>query len=182
MIRHLSYYLALIEREEDKEKFEILYYKYEQQMYRKAMSIVKQHHLAEDVLQETFTYIASHMEKIDDPESDITLALLTVVTKPKAYDSLRKEIVREKRNADFEEVEEIADVDFTEFVGDSAVTVALKSIPERNQTALVLRYLYKFTAKDIAEIMDCSVSSAEKLVSRGKTMLRAAYEAEMRYE
>ena len=175
MIHHLSYYLALIEREEDKRKFELLYNAFERKMYGKAMTIVHKPHLAEDVLQETFTYVAMHMDKIDDPESDSTLAFLTVVTKHKAYDCLRKEAVREKWHADYEEAEEVPDIDFTEFVGESDLALALKTLPERYQTALVLRYMHRFTAKDIAAMMDCSVSSAEKLVSRGKDMLRKAY-------
>ena len=139
------------------------------------MTIVHKPHLAEDVLQETFTYVAMHMDKIDDPESDNTLAFLTVVTKHKAYDCLRKEAVREKWHADYEEAEEVPDIDFTEFVGESDLALALKTLPERYQTALILRYMHRFTAKDIAAMMDCSVSSAEKLVSRGKDMLRKAY-------
>jgi len=35
--------------------------------------------------------------------------------------------------------------------------------------------MHKQTAKDIAAVMDCTVSMAEKLVSRGKNMLRSAY-------
>ena len=93
----------MIEREEDKRKFELLYNAFERKMYGKAMTIVHKPHLAEDVLQETFTYVAMHMDKIDDPESDSTLAFLTVVTKHKAYDCLRKEAVREKWHADYEE-------------------------------------------------------------------------------
>ena len=78
-------------------------------------------------------------------------------------------------DADYEEAEEVPDIDFTEFVGESDLALALKTLPERYQTALVLRYMHRFTAKDIAAMMDCSVSSAEKLVSRGKDMLRKAY-------
>lgn len=175
MLRHLSYYLALIEREEDKQKFEELYYAFEQRLYRKAMSIVKRSHLAEDVLQEMFTYVAMHMEQIDDPKSDKTIALLITITKHKAYDCMRKEAVREKRNANFEEAENIADVDFTQFVGENDLALALGKLPERNQTALILRYVHQFTAKEIAAAMNCTVSNAEKLVSRGKKMLSDAY-------
>lgn len=175
MIRRLSYYLALIEREEDKHKFEVLYAAFERKLYGKALSIVRKPHLAEDVLQETFTYIAMHMHQINDPQSDETLAFLTTVTKHKAYDCMRKETVRDKRHADFEEVEAMPDIDFTEFVGESDLAVALKTLPERYQTALTLRYMHKQTAKDIAAVMDCTVSMAEKLVSRGRNMLRSAY-------
>ena len=175
MIRHLSYYLALIEREEDKRKFELLYHKFERKMYGKAMTIVKKPHLAEDALQESLTYVAMHIDQIDDPESEETLAFLTLVTKHKAFDILRKESVREKRHADYEEIENMPSIDFTEFVEGNDLAAVFKTLPEKYQTAIILRFMYQYTAKDIAAVMGCTVSSAEKLVARGKEMLRKAY-------
>ena len=179
MMRWLNFYLALIDNEEDREKFEKLYRKFERMMYGKAMSLVRHKELAEDALHDAFTYVAEHMEKIDDPESDRTKALLTMVVNHKAYDILRKERVREKHHADFEEAEEVADPNFEDFTGNDALALALKSLGEEYRTAVVFRYLYKYTAKDIAALMNCTVSKAEKLVSRGKKLLQEAYLTEL---
>ena len=176
MIRQLQFYLAMIDSEEDRRKFEILYYRLERLLYRKAMSILSKPNLAEDALQDAFTYIAEHMEKIDDPESEDTKAYMITVVKHKAHDILRKERVREDRHADYEELENIADVDFTEFVGNNDLAIAMKMIDETYLTALLLRSVYHYSAKEIASFMGCTVSKAEKLVSRGRRMLETAYE------
>lgn len=175
MFRHLSYYLAMIESEEDKCKFEILYNKFHRQMFRKALSIVNKHQdLAEDALQEAFTYIAEHMEKIDNPDSEQTLAFLTIVTKHKAHDVLRKEQVRDKRHADYEELEEMAVPDFTEFVGNDTLAMALRMLPEKQRTALILHYVYGFDTKDIAAVFKDTVSTTNKTLYRAKEKLKNA--------
>ncbi len=174
MLRHLSYYLAMIDNEDDRRKFEILYNKFHRLMYNKAMSIVKRQHLAEDALQDAFTYIAQHMERIDDPASDQTLGLLTTVTKHKALDYLRKESVRDKRHADFEELEDMPVPDFTEFVGNDAVAIALQSLPEKYRTVLILRYVHGLEAKEIAPLLEYTVSNTHKMIDRAKKKLADA--------
>ena len=57
-------FLALIEGEENKNKFIELYEKYRNTVFSICISITKNYHLAEDATQITFTKIAKNIEKI----------------------------------------------------------------------------------------------------------------------
>lgn len=177
MLRHLNYYLALIETEAEKNKFEILYRNYERLMFGKAKSILHDSYLAEDAVQQAFLYVAKNMDKIVDPISDRTKALLLLVTKHSAYDIVRRERRRKNRTVEYDEIENLATPDFAEFVGDDTAALALRSLPEEYCTALILRYMFHYTAKEIAKLMNCTVAKAEKLVSRGSKKLAEALEA-----
>lgn len=171
MLRRLNVYLALIESEEDQNKFEILYRQYERLMFGKAKSILHDPYLAEDALQQAFLYVAKHIDKIEDPISERTKALLLLVTKHNAYDVVRKERRIKNQTVDYEEAETVATPDFAEFVGDDKVSIAIHSLPEEYCTAVILRYMFQYTAKEIASMMNCTVAKAEKLVSRGTKRL-----------
>lgn len=180
MLRQLNFYLALIETEEDKNKFEILYRKYERLMLGKAKSILHDSYLAEDALQQAFLYIAKNMDKVVDPTSERTKALLLLVTKHCAYDIVRRERRRKNHIVEYDEIENLATPDFAEFVGDNSVAIAIRSLPEEYCTAIILRYMYRYTAKEIANLMNCTVSKAEKLVSRGSKKLIELLEVSQR--
>ena len=57
-------FLALIEGEENKNKFIELYEKYKNIVFAISIKIIKDYHLAEDATQITFTKIAKNIEKI----------------------------------------------------------------------------------------------------------------------
>ena len=60
----LAIYLQLIDNFEAKSEFERFYYQYRKLMYYIAVDIVKDEHLAEDVVSETFMNMARHFDFI----------------------------------------------------------------------------------------------------------------------
>lgn len=59
----LSFYLSMLEADEDKNKFEELYMKYRDDMYNIAFSILHNCEDAEDAVHDTFVSIANNFEK-----------------------------------------------------------------------------------------------------------------------
>ena len=65
----LQLFLTLIEEETEKERFERLYYRYQDLMYCFAVEILRDEHLAEDAVQEAFFCVARNFRKVGKVES-----------------------------------------------------------------------------------------------------------------
>ena len=65
----LQLFLTLIEETTEKEKFEVLYYRYRDLMHYIAMAILHDEHLAEDAVQEAFFRVARNFHKVGAVES-----------------------------------------------------------------------------------------------------------------
>ena len=85
----LAYYLQTIEREEDKNKFERLYYRYRKLMFHVAMKILRNDADAEDAVQQAFVAALENLKKIGVPESPETRCYVVTIAERKAIDILR---------------------------------------------------------------------------------------------
>ena len=83
-------FISAFDTEDEKSKFEKIYYKYRDMLYACALKIVKNSTDAEDVLHDAFIKTAKSIKQIDDISSRRTAAYLTVITKNTAYDRLRR--------------------------------------------------------------------------------------------
>lgn len=86
----LGAYLVLIENDEDKRKFESIYGTYKYRMYWICMDILKDHHLAEDALQEAFLSIVKRLDTVEDVDSKRTACYVCLIAKTRAIDLYRK--------------------------------------------------------------------------------------------
>ena len=77
----LSFFLALIDEEESKEKFVIVYERYCNLMLNVAYRYLTDRSLAEDAVQDAFLAIAKNIKKVGDPDSAKTRAYLLTVTR-----------------------------------------------------------------------------------------------------
>lgn len=74
-------FISAFDTEDEKSKFEKIYYKYRDMLYACALKIVKNSTDAEDVLHDAFIKTAKSIKQIDDIGSRRTAAYLTVITK-----------------------------------------------------------------------------------------------------
>lgn len=173
-MHRLSFYLALIDNEEDQNKFEVLYEHYKSQMKYKALSILKDQYLAEEALQLVFLYVAKNMHKIKEPISIDTQRLLYLVTTHCAYDIVKRERNIANHNIDLYEVEHVAAKENESvFAGDDLVR-ALQKVPEEYRNVLLLRHGMDYKPKEIAALLNYTVSKVEKRLSRGRAKFREA--------
>ena len=59
------------------------------------------------------------------------------------------------------------------------VMEAIRSLPERQRTAIVLRYYDDLSESQIAEVLDCSVGTVKSQLSKARSKLGAALEVTM---
>ena len=73
--------LMMVDTPEQKRKFAELYERYRYLMFKIAVDILHEHHLAEDALQEAFVRVAKHTECIGQLEETATKRYLITITK-----------------------------------------------------------------------------------------------------
>ena len=124
--------LMMVDTPEQKRKFAELYERYRYLMFKIAVDILHEHHLAEDALQEAFVRVAKHMECIGQLEETATKRYLITITKNAAIDLYRKQNNLRSREI---YVDELADnqmpLDYMEPEADSEVLDILKNLPPK---------------------------------------------------
>jgi RNA polymerase sigma-70 factor (ECF subfamily) len=171
----LSFFLALIDEEEQKEKFVILYERYCSLMLNVAYRYLNDRSLAEDAVQDAFLAIAKNIKKVGDPDSAEARAYLLTVTRGCAIRLYHK---FENETPDGDAVNEkiktaapSAESEFIAYSDAAELKQAVKDLPDIYREPLLLRVAYGYSYKQIAKIVGLSEQGCRKRVERAKKML-----------
>lgn len=124
---------------------------------------------AEDVLQESFTTAFIRLGELKNP--DVFGSWLKRIVINKCISLQRK------RKSDFEEIDEYKHGEVTEpedelaGINPALVHHAIRELPNKGRTVLVLRALEGYSHKEIAETLDITVSTSKTQYSRALTLL-----------
>lgn len=167
----LFLYLSLFETEEDKSKFEKLYYDYRALMKYIAFDILKDEQLAEDAVHNAFIKLTNYLDKIDDSDCHKTKSFIVIVIKSVAKDMYRKR----KKEIEFSINESNSycvsnDFSLSSFDVENIVS-KIESLPEIYRDILILKYLQEFDNKKIADILNIKSTTVRKRLERAKIML-----------
>jgi RNA polymerase sigma-70 factor (ECF subfamily) len=176
----LVLYLTYIDEEQEKLKFENLYYTYRKQMAAVAMSVVCSREDAEDIVHEVFLNIASkHMEmvcKISD-ERDLRNYMLKAVKntalnwKKKRGRWLFLENDIEIKN----DTLELSDDKFVEYLCEKMeyerVLEAIKALETKYQNVLYYHFVMELPVPQVAKSLSQSLAATKKQLVRGKKKL-----------
>ncbi len=169
----LLLYLKLIDNDEDRRKFEDIYYTYREQMYFVAYSVVKNKEDSEDVVHDVFIKIASkHMRTINNikEERDLRYYLLSAV-KNTAINTRKK---KDYNNIPVSElVEDFSDRNILISNNDFLDTLCLKSDCEQvlhaiknmgkiYRDVLYFYFVVELTIQEISEVLNRKVSTTRK--------------------
>lgn len=77
----LFIYMTMIESADDLSKFNHIYKKYKNMMYRVAFSVLKNAEDAEDAVQEAFFKLAKNISKIDNASANKTETFLVILSR-----------------------------------------------------------------------------------------------------
>lgn len=159
-------YLEMIETENDKEKFEQLYYKYRNLMYYVAHEVTKNQHDAEDAVQQAFLSIIENLEKVDSVSSSRTRSFVSIIAEHKAVDIVRK------RRPVLELVK--AENELATYLPDDGdeLLQAMAKLPKRYQNILLLHYHNGYSAHELSKMLGMSLSAVRKTIWRAKEALR----------
>lgn len=86
----LVFYLAAIDSDESKNKFEYIYRKYYRFMLRTASSIIRDSSLAEDAVHETFVQLLKEIDSLRIDNEKSLQSYLYILTRERTIDFLRK--------------------------------------------------------------------------------------------
>lgn len=168
--------LMTIQQESDLDKLEALYEKYRFDMFRVAYRVLKDYHLAQDAVQSAFIRLLDNLDNIDEIDSKKTRAFVIIVTRNIAINLYRKR--KRQKNIMLEDIEDIL-VDESQIIDDKIIKaelfdkirIKIKHLYEPYADILALRYLYHYSAKEIAELLGISYENARTRLHRAKRSL-----------
>lgn len=172
VLKELIFYLALIEDQAGRKKFEQLYEKYHNLMYHRAYEILNDEQIAEDAVSEALIKLAINIEKVGEAESTSAKAFTMQILEHTAIDLYRKRRKEMERYRDLEEIKEILTVPEPESWSGSALAKAILELPFENRQVILLKYAQGYDNAEIAALLDFTVAKVEKLLSRGKRKLQ----------
>ncbi len=144
--------------------FEELYAAHAPEARRVAYLLVGDMAQAEDITQDAFVKVLGHFADLRKPEAFRTYLMRTVVSLSKNH-FRRRDVERRHPSEAGTPVTSHPDRDDDLFD-------ALKSLPERQRAALVLRYCEDLSEHQTAEILDTSPKAVKSLVTRGLAAMR----------
>lgn len=164
-------YLQMMDSTEDKDKFEAIYLAYRGLMFHVANQILRNQQDAEDAVHQAFLSVIKNLDKISDVQCPKTRSFLVIIVERKAIDLLRKSHFKDSIPLD----DDIAGIEVP-LPGDHGLADALASLPARYREILLLRFDNGYSAKELAEILNMSRDSVQKLIWRAKEALTKAME------
>lgn len=172
---NLSICLAMIDGEQEENKFEELYWQYRDLMYYRARQILDDYS-AEDAVNTAFLHIAQNIDKVETAVSPRTKALVMRILENVTIDMYRKQQRERGSLAAITELEHINISQEKERLEDSLLANCILKLSPSYREVILLRYAQGYSIKEVAELLDYSVAKVEKLISRGKKQLNELLE------
>ena len=136
--------------------FDSIYEEYFDRVYYKVLSVVKNDDDAEDICQETFISVYKNLSKFRE-ESNIYTWIYRIAIN-KTYDFFKKRKVEFEINDDVLSLPE--DVNFDTKV---ILQEKLKLISEKEREIVILKDIYGYKLKEIAEMKDMNLSTVKSV-------------------
>lgn len=171
-------FLALLDTQEERDKFEALFEKYKDLMFTSINKIINDKHLSEDILQEAFIKIANNIDKVsDDINSNDAKGFIMTVTTNTALDFYRKNSKRRDAELFVDEFDEVGFYDFDEEVilkldPENRIIAVIKNMKEMYRDILLLKYVHGLNTKEIAKLFNLTDEAVRQRITRGKKLLR----------
>lgn len=179
----LYLYLAMIEDDNDRNKFEIIYYNYRKRMVYEAYSVLHNTEDAEDAVHDTFIKIAQNIKSIDEPNSTKTLSYVLKAVKNTSINMYNKN----KKHDDFvdtEMLENITDEEFFEKLEISEnyneVVNAIRNLSSKYRDVMFYHFVNEMKINDIADLLGRKKSTVQQQLVRGKKQLIEFLETDLR--
>ncbi len=167
----LTFYLSQIELEYQSEKFIKLYNKHRDKMMSAAYMILKNHHDAEEAVQNALFAIAKNVGSIPDPETKHCENYAVKAAKNHALNIAKKRMLATPL------IEIYADnVDITSEIIDRdecrRVIEAICKMKPIYRDVLSAKFLYGLSAKEISKLYGISIHTVKSRISRGTAILK----------
>ena len=158
----LSFFLAMLETEKDRQRFAALYEQCNEQIEQKAKQLLKNQQDMEDAVQNTYIQIIQHFEKVYKISCDELAFWCISIVKNEAYMILRKKL----KTVSFEDWDVVAE-DTDLISGYEDIVNLFCQIPKTYRAALEMKLLLDYSGKEIAQHLGISESAVNTRISRG---------------
>lgn len=176
----LSFYLSIIDTDQDKEKFEKLYTQYRRLMQYVAHDILKDDYLAEDAVHTAFIKIIANLNKIGDISCHKTKAFVVIVVENVAKGMYTKR--KKHHTVSFDEIQYDITCESGELeqlmsrLSVERIATEIEALSELDSEILMLRYIQELTDKEISRLLDIKESAVRKRLERARQRLAARLE------
>lgn len=172
-------FLDLIDDYEDKERFKQLYFKYKGLMAHIACEKVNSQEDIEDVLQESFLYIAKNFSKVGDINSNSTKRYVAVITEGyaiKKYNNERKQLYH---------LNDINEIDLDNIISDeyfnaydkADLRMIINRLNDEYRNLIYFTYVLGYTSKKISEIYELPADNIRKKLQFAKLEIKKNLES-----
>ncbi len=165
-------YLQTIGNEDEKPKFQQIYEAYSQLMYYIAFRRTGNVHDAEDIVQQAFMKIAENIEKLDPPcpktKQFVVIIVENLTINLYRYQSRRPAVP-------YEDAMEHSLASVSPPEGESLLTQCILKLPQQQRTVIWLKYVYGYSLREIAKLLELPPETVKKQDQRGKKLLEKLY-------
>ena len=176
-------YLSMLDTQEEKDKFTLVYEQYQQFCWYVAYQLLGDAHLAEDAVQEAFLALTRHLDKVENVDSPRTKKFLMTIVKGKAIDILRKNRKEACSSEDMsleipDPSSDILDQYITKENYDHLISCILE-LDEAYRVVFEYKYLHQMSDTEIAGLLDISPKLANVRFYRARKKLKEMLEKEV---
>ena len=159
------------------ETLEKLYTLYEQKMYRLAYTIVHNEEQAEDIVQESFIKIFSHIGKVEEAESIDTKRWILNIVKNEAIDHYR----RNRRNQERDNAMKLrqypvkndnVEERLQQMIGEEQVQRIFDKLSMKDKKILCYRLTCEWSTAETADVLGISEEAVRQRFTRAKQKVR----------
>lgn len=169
--------LDLIDDEEEKVKFEIVFKKYENLVRYIALKKLDNQELADESAQEAWIDIARNFKKVGEPDDLKTKNYISTIANSWANKMYRRE---KKNNTNIEYNEAILtqdeSTDYFEDINKADIAALIDRLPEQQKMYLYLSYSFGYTSKEIGKLYGVTDASVRKSIQFAKARIRQEFE------
>jgi RNA polymerase sigma-70 factor (ECF subfamily) len=173
-------YLMSITADEHQHILWFIYENYRGDMFRMARSVMRDDHLAEDVVQASFERIIEKMHLIEKIPSAGLRRYIVLIVKSIAINTIAKEHkYKLELDSDMESMAGMDDFNLENMVVQNeqvnTIRQCLKEMDEKYVHSMIFRYYYGFSDSETAELLGIgSASTVRSLCHRGRKIITKA--------
>ena len=170
----LVLYLSMLDEEVDKNKFEAIYRKYHDDIYKRTYRILGSEDDVKDAMQETWLSVLKNIKEFRDKDEGSTKAYIMTIARNQAISILRIKRKEDKLLCDMDTSELVDDsclFDACEQEGVAKVLDCFKLLSVAQRDVLVMYYYHNHSLKEIAKLFNISEAVATSRWAHGRKRL-----------
>lgn len=170
----LMFYLQLLETEEDRQLFALLYEAHKKQMQYVANLVLRNDSLSEDAVHNAFVGIANNMDALRNRSKEDVKNYLLKAAQNAAINLSKREKKQEDYfiNLDDEPVEDSMLEALCEKLNRERIVASIMQISEPYNTVLYCHFVLEMEQKKIASVLQRKPDTVRQQLSRGRKMLQ----------